>query len=526
MENSSHGSLDSIEIAAKNLNVCFKYIINNVPHYIFWKDKNSVFLGCNEAFSKSVRLSSPEEIIGKTDFDLPWTRAQSEAYRADDQRIMKSGKPMLNFEERQQQYDGTEVIVLVSKVPMYDDNGEINGILGIYTDITARKKQEEELRLARQQAEEANRAKSNFLAVVSHELRTPLNGILGMLQIVLKNKNIVMREYILDIEQSAIHLLNLVNDILDFACFERETLVTRESPFDIHSLVKTSISDIKHKFNKQKIQIICDCDKNVPEFILGDSFRMKQILLNLIGNAAKFTNEGTIKVSILVLKIVDNTIWLRISVQDTGIGIPVDMQEKIFERFVQVGTEYNRSYEGVGLGLAICKQIIEAMGGKIGLTSELNKGSNFFCDIPFKVNVDIAQMSSETDSLFEEGELFRANVLLVEDNLLNQKIAKLMLEDLGCHVDVVSDGDAAIRLIKLNHYDLVFMDIGLPGKDGFGITREIRKDPVNRGLPIIALTAHALERDIQKCHEADINDVLIKPIRIQELKKALKKHLH
>ena len=446
-----------------------QHVIDNVPHFLFWKDKNSVFLGCNEQFAKSAGLSSPRDIVGKTDYDLPWKREESEAYRLDDQAVMQSRKPKLNIEEPQT-IDGKQIVLLTSKVPFYDENGEVRGVIAIYTDITDRKFAEQELANAKERAEAANEAKSNFLAVMSHELRTPLNGIIGLVQVMEKqNLPPSAHEHVTDIENAAKHLLHLVNDILDFSKLEINAASIQEESIDIQAIFNEVFSTCRERASAKKLSLNLHYDKKIPKYILGDSMRLKQVMLNLIDNAIKYTLKGSILVSLDY-----QNQSLRFSVKDTGIGIPENMKELVFEKFVQVESGYVRSSNGLGLGLAICKKLVEQMQGQIGSESTLGEGSTFWFSIPCII-ANIQEKNEKSPHHFKLKPGFKADILVVEDNKLNQKVAKLLLEELGCTVDIAPTGRDALNAIDNKSYDIVFMDLGLPDSDGFSITRKIRK---------------------------------------------------
>lgn len=515
-----------LELANQEKSNFLKGIIPLFPGHIYWKNKDGIYLGCNEEHAWSLGLNSSQEVIGRTDFDLCWHMVAKKLQEAD-KEVMRTGKQKL-FEEPLVLSDDRKVVYLSKKVPLCDDKGKIIGVIGTSIDITGIKNKELRLEEAVKKSKLANQAKSNFLAVVSHELRTPLNGILGTTQIVAKKiQDLELREHIKDIEQAAINLLTLVNDILDFSRTTEGKLVIHEGIFDIKQVIKEAVSDIKYKLSNKPIDLYYECDPKIPKYLVGDAFRIKQILLNLIGNAIKFTDKGEIKVTVSCEKITQKIAKLKIAVKDTGVGISKDMQEKIFERFTQIESDYNRSYEGFGLGLSICRQILNSMGGKMDVESELGKGSTFWIKLHLKISnkMEYEAIYCKRNELEElKGELpdqINANVLLVEDNALNQKIAKILLEELGCHVDIVDNGKQAIESNRIKQYDIIFMDVGLPDMDGISITKAIRKENIHQNVPIIALTAHALEQDRERCLQASMNDVLTKPIKSVDLKRIL-----
>ena len=274
-------------------------IISHYPGYIYWKDQSSVYLGCNDQFAKAAGYNSGEEIIGKTDFELPWGQTEAEIYRKGDLEAF-AGKAIINFEEPQMQSNGRQITVLASKVPFHDSDGNTIGVLGIYTDITQRKQEEEKLREAKEHAEAANQAKTNFLATVSHELRTPMNSIMGMAQI-LESKNLTQDqlEYVGTILSSSKNLLALINDILDFSKLEAGKLEINSEPFDLYQLIEEIKAGMSHLIEDKGIKLIVNYESDVTHNnILGDPLRIRQVIVNLIGNAIKFTNKGHIKVDI------------------------------------------------------------------------------------------------------------------------------------------------------------------------------------------------------------------------------------
>jgi len=498
-------------------------VVETIVGIHWWKDINGRYLGCNNEMIKTYGLESASEIIGKTDYELPLSLT-ADAFVAFDNEVIKKGKKITR-EWPVFIKDGELRHFIVSKAPLRDQNGVIIGTIGNATEITEQKHIQAELKIAKERAEAASRAKSSFLAVISHELRTPLNSILGTTQILNQkvHANDIV-ENIDDVEQAAMGLLTLVNDILDSARMEQGKFKFVEEGFDLRKLINDTVKNIDHRLIDNPSEIKAECDKDLPDIVVGDAFRLKQVLLNLIDNAIKFTDDGKITLSVSCETYGMYAVELLFKVEDTGIGIPKEMQDQIFHRFAQIDSEYDAVSRGVGLGLAICKQIVEAMGGEIHVESEVDKGACFWFIIPFKLPIENKQVSTPItgNSKDLKTKLFcDCRVLLVEDNLLNQKVTKVLLGDLGCTVDVAMDGKQAIKKIKTNNYNIVFMDVGLPGMDGISVAKKIRRSESKKDLPIVALTAHVMESDIQKCYQAQMNAVLTKPITINDLKKTL-----
>lgn len=369
----------------KNKNSYLYNIINNVPHTIFWKNRDSVFLGCNEMFAKLAKLASPEDIVGLTDYDLPWKKSESTAYRADDQAVMNADQPKLNIEESQTLADGKTLVLLTSKVPLHDKQGRVNGVLGVYTDITAQKEMEKNLILAKEKAEVASKAKTEFLYNVRHDIRTPFSGLLGLSTLLEGNeKDPQKKEYLHDIAQSAQELLNYFTEIVEYMELEDSTIPILYKPFNIRKVFNEIITMLQPAIKHQLIKLESRIDEKVPDEIIGDRYRVHRILLNLAGNAVKFTKEGQVTIGVDLVKKEDHKMILKIWVKDTGIGIPEDKYNVIFERFSRLTSSYSGIYKGTGLGLWAVKRIVEELGGQIFVESELDKGSLFSCLIPFE----------------------------------------------------------------------------------------------------------------------------------------------
>lgn len=505
-------------------------IIKHAPGLIYyWKDRNSVHLGCNNSFAELAGLKSCEEVVGKTDFDLPW-KSQADSYRKDDQEVIESGKPKSNIEDLLIAADGKPRIVVANKVPLRDIEGNIVGTLSTAADITQLKEAEQATLEAKNKAEIANQAKANFLATMSHELRTPMNAIMGMAQILLRQNPTQEQQECIDIIRNAsLGLLSLINDILDFARLEAGRLEISSERFNLYELTHAVITSLQHQLDHKPVKLSLNYSNDTPHYIILDSRRVRQILINLTNNAVKFTQEGEVKVSVTCPEQTKNSTTIRITVTDTGIGIPSDKLEQIFERFTQVESQYSRRFEGAGLGLSISKQLTEAMGGSIGVSSTLGEGSIFWVEFPIKISDQIAKQNTSGILDSDKANSFaikNPKILLIEDNPLNQMVAKSLLEELDCRINIASNGKQALQLFADGNYDLIFADIGLPDMDGLTVTKEMRKYKGEKAtIPIIALTAHVLQEDRENCLNAGADAVITKPIMPEELKMTLKRWL-
>lgn len=505
-------------------------IIALMPGFIFWKNKDSVYLGCNDTLATELGLKNRSEIVGMTDFDTPW-RSKAERFMKDDSEVIAEGKgaPKLNIEESLPRPDGSFLRLLTNKVPLYDSKGIATGILAISHDITPLKKAEQEALLAKELAEAANKAKSNFLAVMSHELRTPLNAILGMTQLLnAKDMPDEYKDYIKIIQISGVNLLALINDILDFSKLEAGKIQIKSETFNLKTLMEETIISLQHLTQEKQIKLALKYDQKIPNEIKGDAVRLRQILINLANNAIKFTEKGQVIISVKYDKIDTNHLTLSFIVKDTGIGIPKDKLEYIFERFTQVNSNYSRRFGGAGLGLSISKQLTEAMGGKIKVKSTLGKGSEFHVTLPFFVPglLNNHKLNKPVSRKISSKTFPSSHILLVEDNKINQYVARIMLEEIGCKVDIADNGKQAFEFFQQNAYGLVLMDIGLPDMDGIEVTKIFRHyehEKKASKTPIIAITAHALEEDRHKFLQEGMDDIIVKPVMKDQLTELLKK---
>ena len=391
----------------------------------------------------------------------------------------------------------------------------------------------EDMAEARMATETANLAKSEFLANMSHEIRTPMNGILGMTELVLNSelsKN--QRHYLEMVHQSAVRLLKIINDILDFSRVESGKMEADPTTFSLHQSINNSLKMFSLQAEKKGIALELKIDDDVPGKVYADANRLLQILINLVNNAIKFTHKGSVRLKVETTRdAADGNHFLRFSVNDTGIGIEASKQNQIFESFSQADTSTTRNYGGTGLGLAISAQLAKLFDTKIELVSNKGEGSTFWfdCVLPEQPVVEEDPSEIAFDRLHEElppENLNRISILLAEDEQINQVLATALLEQLGLSVTSVSNGRDAVDEILQNHHHLVLMDLQMPDVDGFEATRQIRLLAGDKGeIPIVALTAHALAKDREKCRQVGMNGFLSKPVELNELKSMLYTHL-
>jgi len=465
------------------------------------------------------------DMVGKTMADLIIPDRYRDAHNAGMEHYNRTGEgPILGqrVEIEGVRADGVEILCELAVQAVSSSGG--NRFIGYIRDITEIKAQADALVEAKERAEVANVAKARFLAVISHEIRTPLNGVLGMLNL-LQDEELsdVHTDYVRTARESGKALLTIINDILDFAKLEAGKMELEEVVFDIRALI-ASIRDLlapRADDNGNAIRIVVD--EAVAAIVSGDSGRIRQILLNLVSNAVKFTTNGSITIHVTAAEDEDDKQVVRFAVEDTGIGIPQDRQGDLFGDFTTVDPSYTRKFGGTGLGLAISRELTTLLGGELGFESRENEGSTFWFTVPLQRSREVPGDETKPAAGSEQTvDLAGTRILLAEDNATNQLVVSDMLERLGCAVDVAGDGHEAVEAFARQEYDIVFMDISMPEMDGVEASRTIRRSEApGHYTPIVALTAFVFSDERSDFLEAGMDDVLPKPLARDQLIGAL-----
>jgi PAS domain S-box-containing protein len=498
-------------------------VFKNSPEALIYHDEQGTILKINprftEVFGYTLNELKGRNINEGMIFPRDETKEESKKIT---QTVLEKGS--VRIEAMRKKKDGTLFPVIISASPIIV-KGKSKGIIAIYSDITKEKLAEKEIIKAKKEAELANQAKSAFLASMSHEIRTPINAIIGMGEL-MKNTtlNDEQKEYLDMLKISADNLLNVINDVLDISKIESGHIEIEKIEFDLWKLIESIGITLGVKASQKKLELLCYTNPDIPQYIMGDPTRLRQILVNLAGNSLKFTEKGEIAINVETLKREDDKILLHFTVKDTGIGIPKEKQAKIFESFSQVDSSTTRKYGGTGLGLSICKQLVELMGGKIWVESEANKGSTFHLTLPSVVVKKPEGREEEIVPL----EIKNLRVLIVDDNYTNRMILREIVSLWGALPKEVEDGFSALRELKSackrsKPYQLILLDKNMPEMDGFELIKKIRKILEYKKTPIVMLSSDRGVADLKKIEELSISDFILKPIRRSRLYNAIVK---
>jgi len=496
-------------------------LVDHLPDFIYVKDTQRRFLLANKSLAKLFGVASSEELLGKTVFDFcPPELAQ--AFDESDQAILRTGEPLINFEDTVFDPTGKTEWVLTTLVPLRDGHGNIVGFVGIDRDITERKQSEKKLEAATKAAEAASRAKSEFLANMSHEIRTPMNGILGMTGLLLETDlSFEQREYLEMVKQSADSLLTVINDILDFSKIEAGKLDLDLVEFDLRDSLEETIRTLALRADQKGLELLCEVRPEVPEVVWGDPTRLRQVIVNLVGNAIKFTERGEVVLTVELEREESGAHILQFTVSDTGIGIPTEKQNLIFEAFSQADSSTTRKYGGTGLGLTISSRLVQLMGGQIWLESTVGKGTQFHFRVPLQVG---KRTTTPLSGAVEK--LKGLTALIVDDNHANRRILEGVLASWGLRTVASRSGEEALaRLAEAREagetFTLVLTDVNMPEMDGFDLVERIRQNQELGTVTIMMLTSSGQRGDAARCRELGISAYLTKPIRPSELREAI-----
>lgn len=532
----AHDVTPILEVATKE-QLLLDSLIDSVPAEIFWKDKSLVYLGCNKGFVNSLDLKDKSDVIGKTDFDLPVDRKDSHFYRDDDLQIIRSKVGKLDIVERQFVNGKKERILSTSKVPLFDDQGEVYGILGVCRDITEHKRSEDKLKQAIAMAEQANYTKSEFIANMSHDIRTPLSGVVGISQLLVDTLSSSEHQQQAQwIHECGVQLLSLLNDILTVIASDDDS--TKYSEKEEVFCLRQCLDDLVHlerpSTEMKGIALDVNIDSDTPDFLYGDRSSLYRILLNLLGNAIKFTTVGGVRVDVKVLEMSEDKVCLHFVVSDTGIGIPEDLQNKVFDRFYRANPSYKGVYSGHGIGLHIANSYVKRMGGELQFASAVGDGTSFYFDLCFKIaegqKIDVMDKhlhhSAESDSTIVTNTSDSPIILLVEDNYVALKVLESIAKLVNIRFVSANDGESALEIATRQNFNLIITDIGLPGISGKELARKLRaweKMQDRQEVPIVGLTAHVRDQVREKCIDAGMNDAYSKPIDLQTMNEIIKR---
>jgi PAS domain S-box-containing protein len=538
------------EEEARESSELVRLLLDSIPEAVYGIDTQGRCTFCNPCCLRLLGYREDVDLHGKNMHALMHhTREDGTPYPVEECHIYEAfrrGQGTHIDDEILWRRDGTSFSAEYWSHPLYR-RGKVIGTVVTFVDITERKRVEQVLREAKEAAEDANRAKSQFLANMSHEIRTPMNGVIGVAGLLLDTElTPEQRQYAGIVRTSGEALLMVINDILDFSKIEARKLTLETTDFDLRTVLEDAVAVLAIKASEKGLALACEIEPGTPSLLRGDAGRVRQVLVNLLGNAVKFTAQGAVAASVRLEMGEECSATLRFTVTDTGVGFRQDRAAALFEPFVQADGSSTRRYGGTGLGLTISKQLVEMMGGRIGVESEEGKGSTFWFTAVFKRQSEkqlqpsvpmgaersgVAGAAPVNPAVPRSGSVPAkrpARILLAEDNLTNQAVAKAMLSKLGYSADLVANGVEALHALRQADYDLVLMDCEMPEMDGYEATRRIRQRRAGTRtphIPIIAITADAMSGDREKCLQAGMSDYLAKPVELPKLADVIEKWL-
>ncbi len=491
-------------------------LLDSIPDIIFYKDLNGAYLGCNLPFAKFTGLTK-EEIVGKTDFDL-FDKEVAEIFRFHDHKMMEE-KQLRHNEEWITFPDGKKILVDTVKTPYWRTDGSLIGVLGISRDITERKQAEQEIVKAKEEAEKANKAKSEFLSRMSHELRTPMNSILGFAQLMKMGElSEVHKKGVNHILLSGTHLLNLINEVLDISRIEAGHLTLSLEPVKLINVIEEMLDFVQQNAAKKEINVKLEQSPANELSVKADRQRLKQVLLNLINNAVKYNSYGgSVIIRTEITETIENKLpAIKISVRDTGPGIKPEDQVKLFLPFERIGAEKSET-EGTGLGLMVVKKLMEAMGGILGFESTIGVGSTFWIEMPQAESQKAANARTRDASSIEELPTGNAGtVLYIEDNIANSELVEEILHGHRPMIKIITTGtgESGLQLAKDLKPDLILLDLDLPDIHGSEVLEMLQSDPGTRVVPVVIISADAMPRQIEKLMQSGVRNYLTKPLDV------------
>jgi PAS domain S-box-containing protein len=497
-------------------------LIDNVPDFMYVKDVESRFVVANASLARSMAVPSPEELIHKKDSDY-YPKELADAYLENEQNVIRSKQTLFDHEEQSTDEKGEKIFLLTTKVPLFDNRGEVTGIVGIGRNITERREAERKMQSAMEAAEAASRAKSEFLANMSHEIRTPLNGVIGMTDLALDTDlTAEQRDYLETVKMSSDSLLTVINDILDFSKIEAGKIDLEAVDFDLRECLEMILKTIALRADEKGLELLSEIAPEVPEVVRGDSSRLRQVVLNLMGNAIKFTQRGEVTLRVNVESADGDDRLLRFTVADTGIGIPPEKQGVIFDPFTQADTSTTRKYGGTGLGLTISSRLVNMMEGKIWVESEVGRGTQFHFTVRFRHCGGKAPVIAIAPPDILRG----TKVLVADDNATNRRILEGLLRRWEMNSKSVESGEAALAELAAARdagepYALIVTDMHMPGMDGFTLIERIRQTPELTTATVMMLTSAGHRGDAERCKGLGVSAYLMKPIRPSELHQAI-----